>query len=201
MWLCLVSLRGELTHRLWANCETVYIEHLPLSIFIYTLPIDEIYSRYFCLTPFVCEYNTGFTVLSSTSHWSEVWKAETCLHFLLTVYKKDKYRREGKGRLCCLGDRIDSIPFFSSYFTPRWFEEKDEENNATWRNKCFEQMDDQLVHTTPNHHLPKVAVLPKTFLQINLTAKWLVRHSSTSPNQQQWPMPSFLYVSFFRATH
>ena len=30
---------------------------LPLSIFIYTLPIDEIYSRYFCLTPFVCEYN------------------------------------------------------------------------------------------------------------------------------------------------
>ena len=24
--------------------------------------------------------------------------------------KKDKYRREGKGRHCCLGDRIDSIP-------------------------------------------------------------------------------------------
>ena len=30
-----------------------------MSIFIYTLPIDEIYSRYFCLTPFVCEYNTS----------------------------------------------------------------------------------------------------------------------------------------------
>ena len=32
---------------------------------------------------------------------------------------KDKYRREGKGRgrRCCLGDRIDSIPCRTSYFT------------------------------------------------------------------------------------
>ena len=26
------------------------------------------------------------------------------------AYKKDKYRRKGKCRRCCLGDRIDSIP-------------------------------------------------------------------------------------------
>ena len=43
------------------------------------------------------------------------------------------------------------------------------------------RMDDHLVHTTPNHHPPKMDVLPKTFLQIILAAKWLVRHSSTSP--------------------
>ena len=40
---------------------------------------------------------------------------------------------------------------------------------------------DHRVHTTPNHHPTKRDVLPKTFLQINLAAKWLERHSSTSP--------------------
>ena len=35
-------------------------------------------------------------------------------------------------------------------------------------------MDDLPVHTTPNHHPPKMEVLPKTFLQSILTAKWLV---------------------------
>ena len=30
--------------------------------------------------------------------------------------KTDLYRREGKGRRCCLGDRIDSIPCRASYF-------------------------------------------------------------------------------------
>ena len=35
------------------------------------------------------------------------------------------------------------------------------------------------VYTTPNHHPPKWDVLPKTFLQIILANKWLVRHSST----------------------
>ena len=34
---------------------------------------------------------------------------------------------------------------------------------------------------TPNHHPTKMDVLPKTFVQIILAAKWLVRLSSTSP--------------------
>ena len=30
--------------------------------------------------------------------------------------KKDKYRRKGKGRRCCLGNRLYSIPCSASYF-------------------------------------------------------------------------------------
>ena len=37
-------------------------------------------------------------------------------------------------------------------------------------------------HTTPSHLPSKMDVLPKTYLQIILAAKWLVRHSSSSPN-------------------
>ena len=51
---------------------------------------------------------------------------------------------------------------------------------TTWRNGCYEKMVDHLVHTTPSHHPTKMDVLPKSFLQIILAAKWLVRHSSTS---------------------
>ena len=40
-------------------------------------------------------------------------------------YKKDKDRREGKGR-CCLRDRIDSIPCCASYFAPGWFKDRGE---------------------------------------------------------------------------
>ena len=35
---------------------------------------------------------------------------------------------------------------------------------ATWRNGCFDKMDDHPVRTTPNHHPPKMDVLPKMFL-------------------------------------
>ena len=38
---------------------------------------------------------------------------------------------------------------------------------ASWRNRCFEIMDYQPVHITPNH---KMFVLPRTFLQIILAA-------------------------------
>ena len=37
--------------------------------------------------------------------------------------KKDLYRREGKGRRCCL---VDSIPSHASYFAPGRYEDKDE---------------------------------------------------------------------------
>ena len=46
--------------------------------------------------------------------------------------------------------------------------------NATWLNGRLEQIDDHPVHPPPNHHPPKMDVLPKTFLQSILTAKWLV---------------------------
>ena len=64
-----------------------------------------------------------------------------------------------------------------------------------WQNGRFIKMFDHPFHTTPNHHPPKMDVLQKTFLQIILAAKWLVRHSSTSPNQQRRPLPYLLSVS------
>ena len=45
----------------------------------------------------------------------------------------------------------------------------------------LQKMEDLPVHTTPNHYAPKMDILPETFLQIILAAKWLVRLSSTSP--------------------
>ena len=45
----------------------------------------------------------------------------------------------------------------------------------TWRNGCFGKMDDHLVLTIPNHHPTKMDVLPKTVVQIILSAipcKW-----------------------------
>ena len=51
-------------------------------------------------------------------------------------------------------------------------------------------MDDHPVHIIQNHH-------PTNCSKIILAAKWLVRHSSTFPNQQRRPLPSLLYLSFF----
>ena len=61
---------------------------------------------------------------------------------------------------------------------------------ATLRNGCFEKLE-----TIPNI---KMDVLPKTFVQIILAAYWLMRHSRTSPpNQQRRHLPSLLYLFFF----
>ena len=40
---------------------------------------------------------------------------------------------------------------------------------------------------------------PKLCFQIIIAAKWLVWHSSMSPNQQRRPLPSLLSLSFFYA--
>ena len=44
----------------------------------------------------------------------------------------------------------------------------------------------------PNHHPFKMDIIPKTFVHIILAAKWLVRHSCTSPKHQRRPLPSLL---------
>ena len=64
-----------------------------------------------------------------------------------------------------------------------------------WQNACFRKMDDHLVPITPIHHPSKLDVLPKHFIQIIFTAKWLVRHSILSTKQQRRPLPSLLSVS------
>ena len=56
-------------------------------------------------------------------------------------------------------------------------------------------MIDHLIQTTPFHHHPEKNDLSKTLVQIIIAAKWLVRHSITSPKQKRRPLPSLLSVS------
>ena len=93
--------------------------------------------------------------------------------------KKDLYRREGKGRRCCLGDRIDQI---SCRFSAR----------VIWRHGWIAKwtlgrMDDLPVRTTPNHHPAQMVFSPKIFLQI------INGIQVRPPNSSDY----FLYKSFF----
>ena len=63
---------------------------------------------------------------------------------------------------------------------------------ATWRNVCFEKIDDHLVHTIPNHHPTKMDVLPKTFVQIIL---------ATKSDMGGGLMPPSLTVRFLKMVH
>ena len=67
--------------------------------------------------------------------------------------KKDKYRREGKGRRCCLGDELIQLHAALQLFCTMQDDFKKRMNTitASWGNGCFEKMDDHLVNTTPNH--------------------------------------------------
>ena len=49
--------------------------------------------------------------------------------------KKDEDRREVKGRRCCLGGRIDKIPYHASYFVPGRYEELDELREDDMKNR------------------------------------------------------------------
>ena len=49
-----------------------------------------------------------------------------------------------------------------------------------WQNGSSEKWMINLVHTTPNHHPPKMDILQKTFLQIILAVKWIVRPPNSS---------------------
>ena len=85
------------------------------------------------------------------------------------------------------GDGIDSILCRACQLAPGWFEEWMKRKTEAWRNGCFEK-NGWSSKTTPNKEPPKMDVLPKTFLQIILVTKWLVRHSCS----QRRPLPSLL---------
>ena len=102
---------------------------------------------------------------------------------------RSRWAAAGARGTYCWGD--------SSYFARGWFVEKEYRITATWRNGCFEKMAVHSVHTIPNHRPTKMDVLPKTFVQIILAAKWFARHSRMSRNQQRRPLPSLLYLSYF----
>ena len=65
---------------------------------------------------------------------------------------------------------------------------------------ALKKIDGHPVHIVSNHHhSTKMDVLQKIFCPVILAAKWIVRHSSMSPNQQRRPLPSLLSLSFFYA--
>ena len=74
---------------------------------------------------------------------------------------------------------------------------------ATCWNGCFKRLMTIwfTLHKTTTLQTWMFFVLSKTFLQIILAAKWFVRHSITSPNQQRQPLTSLLYLFFFYAYH
>ena len=69
---------------------------------------------------------------------------------------------------------------------------------ATCQNGCIVKIDEYPVHTIQNHHPTKMDILPKTFVQIILGAKWLVRHSSRRP---QPTATTFAFPSVFFLQH
>ena len=110
------------------------------------------------------------------------------------IEEEESDRREDKGRRCCLGDGIHSIPYRTTDLPSEDLKKRMNRRTDDWQNGCFRKMDDHLVHTSPNYHPPKMDVLSKTLLQI--VANWLERHSIPSPKQQRRPLPSLLSVFF-----
>ena len=104
------------------------------------------------------------------------------------------YRREGKGRRCCVGTELIQFLAALAIFHQDVLKERMNRIKATWRNRCFKKVDDHPVHTIPNHHPTKMDVLPQTLVQIILSAKLLVLHSSTSP---QPAATTFAFSSVF----
>ena len=142
-------------------------------------------------------------------------------HILYVLYCCIRSRRDRSGFWCRDSDYFRDSVWFSNYHRRRInTEEKAKVVAAAWgteciqflaalailhqdslkkririitdtlRNGCFEKLE-----TIPNI---KMDVLPKTFVQIILAAYWLMRHSRTSPpNQQRRHLPSLLYLFFF----
>ena len=111
-----VRIRHRNTGFCYSDCE--YLMVPTLSFIFLSL---EMFVCVFCLTGFVCCSGceawttvTGVTSPSSTSALlcSSPRRRKGSLH----PYKKDKDSRKGKGRRCCLGGRIYSIPCRTSCF-------------------------------------------------------------------------------------
>ena len=119
--------------------------------------------------------------------------------------KKDLYHRiriktEEKTKVVATVWGTEFIQFIATLaiFLQDDLKKKRKRKTATGQNGCcFGKMDDHPVHTIPNHQPIKMDVLTTTFFLQIILSKWLLRHSSTSPNQQRRPLPSLLSVYFF----
>ena len=109
------------------------------------------------------ERNWGCGHVSGAHLKTNTFFVKGCLvsHESCTPEKNYLYRREGKGRRYCLGAEFIQFQAALQIYTYHHYDFK------KWMNRKI------LIHTTPNHNHSKRDVLPKTFLQIILSAKWL----------------------------
>ena len=61
-------------------------------------------------------------------------QCQSSLFAILCGFSISATTAKGKGRRCCLGERIYSIPCRAIYFAPGRFEEKDGGHETKWRN-------------------------------------------------------------------
>ena len=97
-----------------------------------------------------------------------------------------------------LGDIVYSIPCCARYFPPGWFWKKGWIELRLLLTECMlwnNGLSSCSRHTKPPPY--QHGCSPKKFCSNHTAFKWLVRHSSTSPKQQQWPLPALLSPSFF----
>ena len=110
----------------------------------------------------------------------------TCSGSKVSVIEEDSDRREGKGRLCWLGDGTDLIPCRTSHLAQDDLKKRITRETATWRNGYFRKMDDHLVTLHPTTTLPKWMFFQKLFLESSLLLNGLcgiqVRPPTSSPN-------------------
>ena len=73
----------------------------------------------------------------------------TLLYTQYTHSVEEGYRREGKGRRWCLGVGPEMIQFLAALAILHQYDLRERMNRITapMRNRCFEKMDDQPVHT------------------------------------------------------
>ena len=135
---------------------------------------------------------TLFCLVKQIVQYSPVKETNRLLSIQLFMFALDSRHRKRDGQMSrqmsslLFGGRnaLNSMPHYGHQHQDDLKKRINRRADA-WQNGCNRKMDDHLVHTTTNHHPPKMDVLPKTFLQIILAANWPVWPSSTSPKQQR----------------
>ena len=133
------------------------------------------------LQPRVTQQDPGRLRLRGQAH-------HACNEFTALKTHRRKINTEEKAKVVAAVWETELIQFFVAALAILQqddFKKRMNRITATWQNRCFGKMDYHPVHNIPNRHPTNMDVLPKTFVQIILSTKWLVRHSSTSPNQQR----------------
>ena len=112
-------------------------------------------------------------MLNSKHFSSKIYNIMFCI--IIHTVEEEIDRREGER----YSFNSTTPPDWMDGFTTRMKKRMHRRMDA-WQNGSSEKWMINLVHTTPNHHPPKMDILQKTFLQIILAVKWIVRPPNSS---------------------